>query len=368
MVTITEKLDSDMQSGLKVLLIKSIKFNLVHSRLGDRFLLKLNDLCDLTIYGSNPKELKDRMSDEEFKKLKLVEHHNDYIMEDILDLCGMPDVILLHQHINASAMIPSDFAESRIPKALMLFDTYINEDNNANLKKAKFTEEQNIDLVIRRGCRSFYDEDLWLVPSVWLPFSVREENYYTDPATRYLYGRRNKVTFVGGGYESRNKLYVSLKKAVNTLKEARFEEDDVPLDQFTSIFTYQGIVGVGAYPNALKTCVAALSYSFEQYKGHPAKLFELMGSGTAVLTTSFSNKKELFGEEDCFWEFSNNCHDLVNVAKRVLDPNERKDLYRVTNNALRVINSRHLDKHRIVELLEILEALASGSQIPQFWE
>ncbi|MHA2220198.1 MAG: hypothetical protein ACXACY_30315, partial [Candidatus Hodarchaeales archaeon] len=123
-------------------------------------MLKLNDLCDLTIYGSNPKELKDRMSDEEFKKLKLVEHHeefkklklvehhNDYIMEDILDLCGTPDVILLHQHINASAMIPSDFAESRIPKALMLFDTYINEDNNANLKKAKFTEEQNIDLVI----------------------------------------------------------------------------------------------------------------------------------------------------------------------------------------------------------------------------
>ncbi|MHA2344860.1 MAG: hypothetical protein ACXADW_23675, partial [Candidatus Hodarchaeales archaeon] len=111
-------------------------------------MLKLNDLCDLTIYGSNPKELKDRMSDEEFKKLKLVEH--------------------LHQHGNAPAMIPSDFAESRIPKALMLFDTYIDEDNDANLKKAKFTEEQNIDLVIRRGCRSFYDEDLWLVPSVWL--------------------------------------------------------------------------------------------------------------------------------------------------------------------------------------------------------
>lgn len=339
---------------LKVLLIKNIKFNLVHSRIGDRFLLKLNDICDLTIYGSSTNELKGSLSPEIFEKLHLVEHRNEYKMKDMLNACGTPDVILLHQHGNAKALIPNGFADSDIPKALMLFDTYIDEGNPRNRPKVNFVNDNKIDLVIRRGCKSFYPGD-WDVPSVWLPFSVREENFYTDPTTRYLYDRKNIVTFVGGGHESKNRLYESLKKAVNLLKQE-------------GLIFYQGIVGVDAYPNAIKTCVAALSYSFEEYKGHPAKLFELMGSGTAVITTPFTNKIELFGEEDCCWEFDNHCNSLVDVVKRVLDPNERQDLYRVTRNALRAINNRHLDVHRIEELYYILEALAEGSEIPHTWE
>ena len=68
---------------MKVLLIKNIKFNLVHSRIGDRFLLKLNDLCDLTIYGSNPKELKGNLDTNEFYKFHLVEHRNEYTTKTV---------------------------------------------------------------------------------------------------------------------------------------------------------------------------------------------------------------------------------------------------------------------------------------------
>lgn len=341
---------------MKVLLIKNIKFNQIHSRLGDRFLLKLADLCDLTIYGSNPDELKSNLSKKEFNKLKLVERRNEYTSKDIFDRAGKPDVILGHMFANFKALIPRDFSDVKIPKAVLLFDTYTFENGQAsNNHKPRVMQENRVNLIIRRGCRTFYDHSYWKIPSVWLPFSVREENFYTDPETRYLYGRHNKLTFVGSAYESKNLLYKSVRNAINILKNEKLIE-------------FQGRVGLDAYPNAIKSCVAALSYSFEHYKGHPAKLFELMGSGTGVVTTPFSNKKELFGDEDVCWEFNNNGGDVARIVKKVLDPNERKDLYRVTRNALRQINSKHLDKHRAVELYNILEALTSGSSIPQLWE
>ncbi len=344
-----------MPKKLNVLLIKNIKFNLVHSRIGDRFLLKLNDLCNLTIYGSNTKELKNSLPTEDFYKLHLVEHRNEYKVDEMLKLCGEPDVILLHQAGAAKSLSPAGFADLKIPKALMLFDTYIREGQTANRAKLPYIKDNNIDLIIRRGCKSFYDVSLWEKPSVWLPFSVREENYFTDPDTQYLYGRHNRITFVGGGYESKNKLYKALKLAVDTLKGE-------------GLIDYQGIVGIHKYPNAIKSYVAGLSYSFEEFQGHPAKLFELMGSGTAVLTTTFTNAKSLFGEEDCYWEFRSNCNNLVDVAKELTSKDYRPELYKRTRNALRAINSKHLDKHRIVELYNILKALAEGDEIPQTWE
>ena len=340
---------------MKVLLIDNIKFNLVHSRLGAKFLLKLNNYCDLTIYGSSFKELKNYLGNEEFKKYHLVDHNSEFDIDDMLRECGKPDVILMHQQVAARTLKPKGFHNCKIPKAILYFDTYVHEGHHGNTVKTKFVKENNIDLVIRRGCRSFYDEDIWTPPSVWLPFSVRGENYYTDPGTRYLYGRNNIITFVGGGYESKNKLYKTLIKGINILKDK-------------GLISYQGRVGVSAYPMALKTCVAAMSYTFDWYKGHPAKLFELMGSGTGVISQSFSNKEALFGDEEVYWEIDNNCKNLVEQAKSILNPKERKELYRRTRNALKMINARHLDKHRIVELINILEALAGGSQIPSVWE
>jgi hypothetical protein len=339
---------------MKVLLMDNLKFTVVHSRLGAKFLLKLNDHCDLTIYGSGSKVVNTYLGNEA-KNYNLVPHNKEFTVDEMLQECGKPDVILMHQQVAARSLKPKGFDRCKIPKAIMYFDTYVHDEHHGNVVKSNFVKEQNINLVIRRGCRSFYDSDIWTVPSVWLPFSVREENYYTDLSTRYLYGRRNMITFVGSGHESKNTLYKALKKGVGILKGE-------------GLMAYQGIVGVDAYPNALKSYVAALSYTFEWYKGHPAKLFELMGSGTGVLTQSFSNKKELFGEDEVCWEVENDCFNLVEQAKRVLDPKERKDLYYRTRNALNVINTRHLDKHRIIELIDILKALAGGSQIPSIWE
>lgn len=340
---------------MKVLLIDSIKFNKVHSRLGCRFLLKLNDYCDLTIYGSDANEIKNEIGDKEFKKYHIVEHENNIDIDEVIGRCGKPDVILMHQQNTARALLPNGFKDCKIPKAILYFDTYIYENHRGNVIKTKFVVDNNIDLVIRRGCRSFYNTEIWKIPSVWLPFSVREENYFTDPQTRYLYGRRNKITFVGGGYESSNELYETLKKGINILKQE-------------GLISYQGKVGVNAYPQAIKTYVAAMCYSFEWYKGHPAKLFELMGSGTGVLTTSFSNKEALFGDKEVCWTFEGNCSNLMQQVKRITDPKERKDLYYRTRNALEVINERHLDKHRLIELTNILKALAGGEQIPSQWE
>lgn len=340
---------------MKVLLIDNIKFDRVHNRLGCRFLLKLNDHCDLTIYGSNAKNIKKQIGNEEFKKYRLVEHDSSFNIDDMIQACGKPDIILMHQQNTAKSLKPKGFKNCKIPKAIIYFDTYVHEKHHGNVSKTKFVEENNIDLVIRRGCRSFYDTYIWAPPSVWLPFSVREENYYTDPDTRYLFGRCNEITFIGSGYDSKNRLYRTLKKGINILKEK-------------NLISNQGIVGVSAYPMALKTCVAAMSYSFEWYKGHPAKLFELMGSGTGVITTSFSNKRELFGEDEVCWEYEGNCSNLIQQVKRVLNPKERTDLYYRTRNALKMINARHLDKHRIIELINIMEALAGGSQIPSIWE
>lgn len=339
---------------LDVLLMDGFNFNRIHSRLGYHFLAKLGKYCNLTLYGSNQKEVLDKVDKKFTDKIRFVEHSNHYNVDDMITACGKPDVILMHQYVSAKSLKPKGFETCKIPKALILFDTYVNENHTANKKKIDFAQSQNINLIIRRGCQSFYDNELWNIPSVWLPFSVREETFYTDPTTQFLYGRSNLVTFVGSGYESKNILYPTLKKSVDILKQK-------------GLMSYQGIVGLEKYPNALKTCVAALSYVFEQYRGHPAKLFELMGSGTAVITPSFSNRTELFGEEEVCW-FYNNPDELKDIVPEILHHRNREELYRRTRNALNVINSRHLDHYRCIELVNILKALAGGSQIPSLWE
>ena len=341
---------------MKVLLLNNMKYNRVHSRLGTQFLIKLADKCDLTIYGAHPHETKPMIPKKSFDMIKWVSHNKSFCYKEMLNECGPQDVILLHQMNESKALVPGNLKDCKIPKAILFFDTYLEwGGHSVNLTKVEFVRNHKINLVLRRGCRSFYLEKEWNTPSVWLPFSVREETYYTEPSDRYLYGRKNLITFVGSGYESKNKLYPTLKKAIDILKDE-------------GLMVYQGIVGKDDYPNALRTCVAAMSYSFEHYKGHPAKLFEIMGSGTGVITTPFSNKKELFGDEDICWEIDSSCNTLVEIANRILNPKERKDLYYRTRNALKMINKRHLDKHRIEELLDILEALAGGSQIPSIWE
>jgi spore maturation protein CgeB len=95
------------------------------------------------------------------------------------------------------------------------------------------------------------------------------------------------------------------------------------------------------------------------------KVFEAMASGTAVLTPWFYGSDILFGKDKCFFKYREDCTDLKTVAVDMLrDIPKTKS---VIDNALNVVRDRHLHKHRILELHDILLAILNKKEVPKKW-
>jgi len=111
--------------------------------------------------------------------------------------------------------------------------------------------------------------------------------------------------------------------------------------------------------------MSALSCSFPPLNFPPIKTFEIMASGTTLLTTPFLHHEKLFGNKKCFFTYNPDCSDVAKVAKYVQQ--NKDEAKTVATTALTIVRNNHLFEHRAEELFLILSSLLVGNTIPKKW-
>ena len=216
------------------------------SRLQSDFILKLKNICDINVYG--PEEHK--LNSESICPIK----YNKYITaNDLIDELN-PDIFLFHNITTFNRSKPRDLSKARVPIVLSEVD-YFAVPEWCKVQKVsidKWFFDNRIDFLITRGpyrnC---------VIPSVWLPFSVNEDEFYTDPCTDYFKNRKKDIGFIGSLGD--NKYYDVRRKAVKFLVEKKLmTEEDVKY-----------IAEPNDYANALKQYHILLSCSFPPYLNRP---------------------------------------------------------------------------------------------------
>uniref|UniRef100_A0A6M3IYQ9 Putative glycosyltransferase n=1 Tax=viral metagenome TaxID=1070528 RepID=A0A6M3IYQ9_9ZZZZ len=299
------------------------------NRLHFGFILKLKDKNDFFAYGPN------RIDTDMFP----LEFNEKIVVSDLISNFD-PEVIILPDpaFLSQPRFIPlaNTFKNSNVPVVLMDVDSYVRTNNK------KWYLKTGIDLAIDRVPGFEYP-----VRSTWIPLSANEEEFFNNPLERI-----NAVVFVGGGRYSRNKYYSVRQRAIRILEG-------------NGLIDYLGHCGEKAYPEILRSYTIALSCSFPPLCHSPGKTFEIMASGTALLTSRIEESKILFGDEQCLFTYKEDCSDIVSLVKDILSDEDK--IKEIAMNGYSAVCKKHLDKHRIVELQNILEALVSGSEIPDVW-
>jgi hypothetical protein len=270
-------------------------------------------------------------------------YHSKITFDDLVSEFK-PDVVMIYPMTNVYAWIPKGFASSSIPKVSIECDWWAMTPNQKS-----WLIEHRINLIIQRG---YIIDKLRDIPSVWLPFSVSEREFIKNQGVPLKY-RKYKIGFIGRGAERRMKwsgVYQNRFKAVYALKSH-------------GLINIEGRVGHARYP----ACVAKYRCCFSdcgRLSSPPAKTFEIMGSGALLLTDYFNGHNELFdGEEVC--KFYNK-KNLVNVAKSIWNGN-MDELQEIVNRGVSIINKRHLDRHRIGELVHILTTYLEKRKVEKIW-
>lgn len=288
------------------------------------FVVKLQGLCDFKVYG--PKE------HENDKNLAPISYNRKMTTKDIINEFK-PDILLLHMHefIN---WIPKDFKHiTEIPKVMIEVDYWSTPD-------IYWYKNVGLDLLINRGP---YKNTT--IPSVWLPMCADGKEFYVDDNIKRL----NCITFTGTC--NGQKMYGVRRKAVEVLGNS-------------SIFKNDGTIKGNKYSDNLRRYIGILSGSNTYMP--PAKIFEAMACGTVVLSNHINCMKSLYGSSDLYYKYKDNCSDIIKVANELVNDVDKREY--IANTVLTISNEKHLDKHRIVELYNILLSLVEGREVPVTWE
>jgi len=193
------------------------------------------------------------------------------------------------------------------------------------------------------------------VPVYWLPFSANEDYFYTDRVDHST--RKKEVCFFGVAPSNRiggTYAYRVRRKAMKYLSTNGLMQKDPPAPEQKKS---KWLIHPEQYPLELKTYCVALACAFNTLGQVPLKSFEIMASGTALLTQPYKPEitRRLFGDDPPYMTYKKDCTDIVYNAQRILEWDE----YRVDmcKHALHLVNTRHLHKHRVLELYEILTAV-----------
>lgn len=272
-----------------------------------------------------------------------------------------PDVVIhydSHAPKGKRTMFSSDyFASFPCAKVMIEVDFWKKAKGEKNELKSlwgglDWYVSNKFDLVIRRGCYEGVD-NVYGIPSVWLPFSASNEFHPGNGERKGVIGFAGALNYRGiitgdvTGYWQR-------VDAINRLKEVNL------LEHCRTCRTLQGSTKV--YPKFLRSVVAGLTSA--ETRSPFGKVFEIMVSGTILLTPDFDHKKALFGDKECFVEYTS--ENIVDQAKRII--NNPDWARRVAENGVEVIKKYHTSEKRILELKEHLENLLKGKSIINRWE
>lgn len=300
---------------MRILLLTK-KYKNPHNRhLHFDFLMKLNGLCEVI-----PKQIVGYSGDG--PSVTAEELYESY----------RPDIMMIHFH---GRHLNGYFKKVPCAKVMVAVDSY-KDGVRAWYKSNDF------DLIVQRGT---YNTD-WFkgFPMVWLPFSADHKRFVPDPSVT----RHDMVGFAGN-WES--PIYIWRRRALQKLEEAGL------------LIWPDGMLSPELYEKFLRTVVMGLT-STEISTPH-AKVFEMMASGTIVLTSSFIGETELFGTEKCYVKYEETCADIVEKATEVLND---KDLTKeIAVNAYKVFIQKHTDSCRLHELHVHLRNLMSGKPVEKVW-
>ena len=310
------------------------------------FLVQLKDVdgIDLLIYGDKERA--------EHPELAPLVYKSSLSGGDVIKELTPDVMIFVLWGPQAKDWVPKDIGGHNIPFVVFETDHYLYGDTigivgdpQKSNEVLDWYKEMNTALVLRRH---FYENESkdCPVPTVWLPHSANTKEFYPDESVE----RKKKIAFVAslGNIKHRH----IRKEALMYIKKAELQDGSYT-------------VGAKAYPNHLRSYVGALTCSGGIIHTTLAKTFEIPMSGTAMLTNRFNNSKELFGDKPCYFEYKDDCSDVVSQAKMLLEDDDMRN--EVVANALEIVNSRHTDVHRTHELYAILKALIEGKEIPKVW-
>lgn len=332
------------------ILILNDGFRGVAERTRMDLLLQLQNFHSVNVYG--PEENKRSGSE----TAPLV-YNASITTKDLINKFN-PDIFLLvlslHRSKNwISREGLSDLNKSNIPLIVLEEDHFTATGNKEissgnDMEVLNWYKNFNVDLVLRRHS---YEEDA-PVPSVWFPFSANTKEFFSNNSIK----RINLIGFAGDGYQEESKVpifYRTRSRAIAKLKEVSLLAENV------------GKIGKEKYPEYIRNHVGCLACSGSKMHTALAKHFEIMLSGTALLTNKVNFYKELFGNKQVYFEYDDECRTVVDIAKIIL--NDTDKVQEITKNAYDICLERHTDNKRIIELNNILEALVNGKEVPRIW-
>jgi len=261
------------------------------------------------------------------KILKRVREHN-------------PDIILVYSYHSIKKSTELEvFKDIDIPKLCIEVDYYSVKD---------------MDWYKRNGFCLVHRGHIPNDPNPWLPFSCDEQllRYQRNK----LSIREHRIGFTGSYKIGSRILWKTRGNAIQQLKRA----------DLIHINGTNGNVGHKFYPANLASSFCALACSGYVVNSPFGKVFEVMGSGTLLMTTPLNASNILFGCDNFFYTYKKDCSDVVAVARKILsDPIKRQQ--EMVDEAANIIGQAHTDSHRIAELLEIIYAVMDNREVPRRW-
>ena len=270
-----------------------------------------------------------------YPELNLIPFKYGLCLDDLLKKFK-PDVMLLHnksrmfwdynptQSFVGNEWLPSGWHRYDIP-TVVLEEDYFREVGDS------WYYNGNVDLILQRH----YSQSLRVgkVKKIFFPFSVDTE-IFKPPKVEL---RKNKICFVGAkGAE----YYVYRRKACEILEK----------EGLVDIFSNDEKIGQD-YAECLQGYVSHLNGSLI-YNISPAKLFEILASGSVLLTNENEDLPLLF-DEGSYVTYRKDCSDLIEKSVKILTDKNYK-----TNLMLRgidCIKQKHTHQIRIQQLLDILK-------------
>jgi len=300
------------------------------------FIKKLQKVANLHIYGPKEYELDPVLAPIDYSE-KIT--YFDVIKEFQADVF----IIMLH---SPDAM---NFDMQRIDVVGVPFvvveEDHYTDKTEMGVKVLDWYKTARFALILRRHC---YKPEEQLSNSVWFPFSANEEEFFEDPSIE----KQNIIGFAGS-WEG-NEYYDIRKKAIAVLLHYKLIDE-------TSGRHY----GKGVYVNFLRSHVGCLSCSGGILHTCLAKTFEIPLCGAALLSNKIDHSDLLFDGKECYFEYKDNCRDLIEKVKIIL--HEPEYVKEVVKNAQEQIRLKHTDSKRIVELYNILDAMLNGKELPRIW-
>jgi hypothetical protein len=243
-----------------------------------------------------------------------------------------------HQKREEGLWLPKNFvAFEKVPKIMIEEDYHYEENDN-------WYHDLGFNLILQRHWGSAQRQHR--CPMRWFPFSVDTKVFC--PPKDPNHKRVKKICMAG----SVNGAYPERQVACRILRKAHL------LDEFSR----KEMIGQ-KYVDCLRNYVCHLSGA-SQYKITPAKMFEIMASGSILLTNENEDLHLLFDRAAYVTyrsDYSRVDIELIRIVRRIIENDQHRQT--IIDAGMRCIRENHTHEHRNTQLIKIIEDLKSSGPI-----